>query len=151
MHLVQYFDSLALIFRVSFRIVQDKSSPLQVAVLKRYKVYSVAHFSGPLYACNNMKLVYLCTLEALEIKKSLWSWRKIRKKSIFSKLSAIGVFATHPPTLLYAISIQEKILIILDDPLVKWWIWKFGANLIESQLEELIIQVMWAEKYRCFL
>ena len=34
---------------------------------------------------------------------------KYRKKSIISKLSAIGVFATHPPTLLYAISIQKNI------------------------------------------
>ena len=39
-------------------------TPMLSAILRL-----LSHLYGPLYACNNLKLVYLCTLEALEIKK----------------------------------------------------------------------------------
>ena len=68
-------------------------TPMLSAILRL-----LSHFYGPLYACNNLKLVYLCTLEALEIKNLFDYEEKYRKKSIILKLSAIGVFANHPPT-----------------------------------------------------
>ena len=70
----------------------------------------LSHFYGPLYACNNLKLVYLCTLEALEIKKLFDCEEKYGKDQSFQSCLLLGFSRpAHPPTLLYAISIQKNI------------------------------------------
>ena len=86
-------------------------TPILSAILRL-----LSHLYGPLYACNNLKLVYLCTLEALEIKKLFDCEEKYRKKNNHFNVVCYWDFRD-PPTLLYAISIQKQILIIISGAL----------------------------------
>ena len=56
----------------------------------------LSHFYAPLYACNNLKLVYLCTLEALEIKNSLIVKKNTEKINHFKVVCYWGF--RDPPT-----------------------------------------------------
>ena len=67
-------------------------TPILSAILRL-----LSHFSGPLYACNNMKLVYLCTLEALEIKNLFDHEEKYGKNQSFQSCLLLGFSPpTHP-------------------------------------------------------
>ena len=57
------------------------------------------------------------------------------KKPIISKLSATEIFATHPPTLLYAISIQKELWAIMDGSfnlLTNWTKWTYLIRLLNQ-------------------
>ena len=78
----------------------------------------LSHFYGPLYACNNLKLVYLCTLEALEIKNSLIVKKNTEKINHFKVVCYWGFRdpPTHPLVLAYKKNIDNSGRPLREEP-----------------------------------
>ena len=68
----------------------------------------------PSHVSNYWPLPYPFAIKTLT--KKLLQLNEMQKKTLMKKLSAIGVFATDPPTHLSAISRQKVAFIILDGP-----------------------------------